>query len=87
VSTYFPHAGPVEERIPGAPMHCRTILPNHDCPQLRAGCLGCTLNWWQTAPSVSWGSGAARLTLTLRADVAAVREALARADRSPKETS
>ena len=41
----FPYAGPIEERIPGAPMHCKTTLPNHDCPQKRAGCLGCTFNW------------------------------------------
>lgn len=36
------HAGPVMDKIDGLARHCETVLPNHDCPYLALGCLGCT---------------------------------------------
>jgi len=73
-------AGPVEEIILGAPMHCRTTLPNHDCPQLRAGCLGCTLSGHVT--SSPWIAAVTGLTLVIdmaALDMAGFEAALRRA--------
>jgi hypothetical protein len=72
------YAGLVEERIPGAPMHCHTVMPNHDCPQLRAGCLGCTFASGVSGTLSPWLSGALglKLRLTLTADDSQLREAL-----------
>lgn len=37
------HAGPLVDRQEAlGDRHCETVLSNHECPYLRAGCLGCT---------------------------------------------
>jgi len=80
VDTVGRYAGPVEERIPGAPMHCHTTLPNHDCPQLRAGCLGCTLSGQVTSsPWVAAGTGLPLVVNLAALDMAGFYAALRRA--------
>lgn len=39
------HMGPIMDKIDGFARHCETLLPNHACPYLAFGCLGCTRRW------------------------------------------
>lgn len=36
------HMGPIMDKREGWERHCETVLPNHACPYLAMGCLGCT---------------------------------------------
>lgn len=56
------------DEIAGVARHCETLLPNHNCPYLALGCLGCTLSFRVPQGALEWRSQLiASMTITVTA--------------------